>query len=246
MLISVKHNYVFLCTEKCASNSVETMLKAYSDIALLYPPALRHTNYREYSQYIKPYLKEKAGIDSIETICLVREPLSWLNSWYRFRSRYKIRDPKHPKHKNSTFGIQFSEFIEAYMSPNPPSFANVGSQFSFVQDHMNKVSVDTIFLYESIGDFVEYMSNKVGRKLKIENKNVSPKKIFKSDFAQWISHIYHKKIGNKLNLMPLSIVPKVECEISEDLFCSLRKFISKDFELYGMVKDSQKHLREFV
>lgn len=236
MLISIEYNYVFLCSTKCASNSIQAMLKSYSDIAFLKLPAFRHTNYREYSQHIKPYLSEKVGIDSIETVCIVREPLSWLNSWYRFRSRSALRNPKHPNHKNSTFGVQFSEFIEAYMSPNPPSFADVGSQFSFVKDYNNKVSVTTMFLYENIGNFVEYMSHKIGKKLTIENRNVSPKIIYKSNFSKWAIHI-KQKIRNELNLRPLIIVSKGGYEISGDLFCSLRKFIPNDFELYETLKN---------
>ena len=196
MLISVKHNYVFLCTPKCASVSIEAMLKPYCDIALLGLPAFRHTNYTEYSQYLEPYLKEKAGIDSIETICLVREPLSWLKSWYKFRSRHELRNPNASNHKNSTYGIQFSEFIEAYISPNPPAFADVGSQFDFVKDYMNEVGVDRIFFYENIEDFVEYMSHKVGKKLKIKNKNVSPKTLWAIDYIK-------QQISNKLNFKSL-------------------------------------------
>lgn len=92
MLISAKYNFVFLCTPKCASSSIETMLRRYSDISLVGPPFFRHTNYRIYSKYLKPYLMETGKIKNIETICLIREPLSWLHSWYRFRARHEIRD----------------------------------------------------------------------------------------------------------------------------------------------------------
>ena len=63
--------------------------------------------------------------------------------------------------------MQFSDFIEAYISPNTPPFASVGSQYSFVNDGEGNVGVDTIFLYDKINAFAEYMSEKIGEKLNI-------------------------------------------------------------------------------
>lgn len=241
MLISVKYNYVFLCTPKCASHSIEAMLKPYSDIAFLNMPVLRHTNYVEYAHYIKPYLDAKFGSNQIETICLIREPVSWLNSWYRFRLRNALRNPKHPSHKNSTYGVEFSEFIQAYMSPNPPSYANVSSQFGFVRDQNHQVGIDTIFRYENIEDFVEYMSQRIGKKLRITNLNTSPKKVYKSDIASWASQI-KRGLDNKLNLSSsFPVTPKVTYDVSEDLLCSLRQFMSNDFELYEILGSANKY-----
>lgn len=236
MLISKKHKYVFLCNQKCASNSIEQMLKPYSEIALLGLQTVRHTNFTDYDRYIKPYLKVRAQVDNLETICVVREPLSWLNSWYRFRSRSTLRNPDHPNHHKSTFGMEFSEFITAYMSPDPPAFVkDLGSQFNFVEDSMGEVGVDTIFLYEDLDSLVNYMSHRVDRDLKLKNINVSPKKatlkkLYKLNFF-WNSQ---SEQINGTNSKSQSTVKKYE--ISEDLLSSLHKFIHKDFELYKTLK----------
>ena len=210
------------------------MLQPHSEIAFLERPAFRHTNYREYSQYLQPYLSEKARDNHIETICLIREPLSWLDSWYRFRARGELRDPHHPNHKNSTFGIQFSDFIEAYMLPDPPPFADVGSQFDFVKDHKGEVGVETIFQYENIGHFVEYMSHRIGVELTIKTMNVSPKANYRSNLRLWTNTI-SQKIKKKTNLLPVSSRPMVISALSEDLMRALRDFLSRDFELYASI-----------
>ena len=150
------------------------MLRPYCEIIMSINP-YKHTNYRIYSKFLKPYLDEKSGNTEFETICLVREPVSWLNSWYRFRSRPAIRDPNHVHHENCTHNISFEMFLEQYMAPAPPSYANVRSQYDFVKDDTGAIGVDTIFCYERIESFVAYMSGKIGIKLELGQLNISPK-----------------------------------------------------------------------
>ena len=238
MLISVKKNFVFLCTPKCASSSSETMLQPFSDISLIGLPAFRHTNCREYSKFIKPYLREKVGSDDLETVCLIREPLSWLSSWYRFRARYDLRNPKHPNHQNSTFGKSFAEFVEAYIAEERPPFADVESQFSFIRNDDGEVGVEKIFVYDNIDGFVSYMSDKVGKKLKIGNQNVSPKKIYSSNFVEYIGSL-KRKASHRLNLGRPVTAPKADYEIPDRLVKALRTRIAEDFDLYETLRAQQ-------
>lgn len=234
MLISVEHNFAFLCVPKCASSSIEAALRPYSDIALVGPPAFRHTTYREYDQFIKPYLREKVGRDDIETVCVIREPISWLNSWYRYRSRSELRNPNEP---NSTFGIRFPEFIEAYMSPNPPPWADVGCQYDFINDQANNIGVNKVFLHENIGEFAGYMSSKIGKNIVLGKENVSPKTIYKSKFVQKASHV-KQVIGNRLNSGTMPAPPTLNFDLPDNLLGSLKEFMSEDFELYEKLKKS--------
>ena len=174
MLISKNFNFAFLSMQKCASSSIESMLRPHCDIILPVNP-FKHTNYRNYSKYIKPYLEEMANMGDAETICLVREPVSWLNSWYRFRSRSALRDPAHKNHRNSTYHINFETFIEQYMTPNPPSYANVRSQYDFARNNAGTTGIDTIFCYEKMEHFIAYMSRKIGIDIELGHTNISPR-----------------------------------------------------------------------
>lgn len=214
------------------------MLQPYSDISLVGPSFFRHTNFRQYSNYIKPYLNEVAGTDTLETICLVREPLSWLNSQYRFRSRFDIRKPNHPRHSSSTQGITFPEYLEAYMSEDPPTFARVGTQFDFVKNDLNEIGVTTIFPYENISDFVRYMSTKLSKKLTINYRNVSPKKGGETKILALI-HYANRKMSRALHLAQPIGSHNVEFNVADDLVNSLRKFIPRDFALYEDCTRSQ-------
>ncbi len=129
MLLSIEHDFVFLCTPKCASTAIHVALTPYSEISLPDPPRLKHTTFHDYDKYFKPYLKARLGRDDFETVCLIRNPLSWLYSWYRFGSRLKSR-----KAKGFAAQLTFPEFIEGYMKPQQPDYAKVGFQFTFMKN----------------------------------------------------------------------------------------------------------------
>lgn len=235
MLISLKYNFVFLCMPKCASTSIENMLNPYSDLKFLGSPSVRHTSYTAYNKHISPYLDKVANINSIETICLLREPLSWLNSWYRFRARHQLRNPNNPYYENSTSNINFSEFVEAYMSPNPPAYAKVGSQYDFIKDDAGNNGIDRIFLLDNMEDFVEYMSRKVGKDLSVSTLNTSPGKSYDSGIIEWADNL-RRKVGRKLNAGKIMNIPKPGPALSDELKKSIYLFMAKDYELY----ESQK------
>lgn len=245
MLISTKYQFVFLCAEKCASNAIEDMLRPYSDIAYLGVPEVRHTNYRDYEKFIRPYLESKLRIDDFETLCLVREPISWLHSWYRFRARHDLRDPRHPSHKNCTYGISFDEFIEAYVSEKPPAFANVNSQFDFVKNAASEVGVKTVFAYDHIDVFVQHMRKKIGVNLTLGVTNTSPKTATSSGVTEHIASIT-RRILAKTGISRVTAAKPSSFRSSEttkylpkSLQATLKSFIPRDFELHHSAVDSR-------
>ena len=232
MLVSVKSRFVFLCMQKCASTSIEAMLRPFCEISMGQP--FKHTDYRTYKKQLEPYLTDRSQVDRFETVCLVREPLSWLHSWYRFRSRLAAKDPKHPAHQNNTFGMSFAEFVEAYMSPSPPPFAHVGCQFDLVKDETNNIGVDTLFQYEKIGEFCGYMSGKIGQHLEMQYRNVSPKASYRSHTYLVLDRIKHR-VTKSFNIGTTSI-PLADVTLPPHLLSAIHEFIPADFALYDRVK----------
>ena len=142
MQVSLKHRFVFLCTPKCASNSIEAMLRPYVDMDLQGSPSVRHTNVRQFRRYLEPYLVAVAPDTEFETVALIREPVSWLYSWYRFRARNALRTKKHI---HCTSHVTFGEFVVAYLADPQPAFARVGSQSDFLTDENGNLGVDHLF-----------------------------------------------------------------------------------------------------
>lgn len=152
---------------KTGSTSIETVIAPECDILFTGNPRVKHMQFRKYERFIKPYLKS-LGHTNVETVCLFREPLDWLGSWYRYRSREKLRG-----HQNSTSNVSFSNFVESYLSDHPKSFADVGRQSKFVMGKDGITGVNRLFDYDKFEIFEEFLSDRFGKKFNIPKLNSS-------------------------------------------------------------------------
>jgi len=98
----------------------------------------------------------------------MREPLSWLGSWYRYRKRPFLNG-----HRNSTANITFNEFIEAYINENQPSFAKVGCQYKFLKSQRNETMY--LFRYENLNPLNKFLEKRLNIVFSIMRDNESPK-----------------------------------------------------------------------
>ena len=167
MRVSIRHGFTFLCMPKSASTSVEQALTNYCELITRgkYATRLKHTNYRRYHRFIEPYIKTVSP-QLPETVCLMREPIDWLHSWYRYRKR-DILDGS----PQSTKDITFEEFCQAYMDGE----INVGRQYDFIRTKDHKVGVQNIFRYEELDKLQKYFEKKIGHRIDFPVMNVSPK-----------------------------------------------------------------------
>jgi hypothetical protein len=221
---------------KCASNSIEAILASHSDIILTGHPFYRHLNYRKYTQYVKPLLDAGPRKIEMETICVFREPVSWLYSWYRFRQRFSLRNADHPDHAKSTAGISFEEFIAAYVATQRPAYANLGTQFDFVRTDSGEVGLDKIFLYEKLDELVAYLSSKTGQRFVLPRKNVSPRGKIRTRLGALI-YAGSRSVSERLRLrVPAKSTPSVHAQLPPELYERLRAYIPRDFELHERLR----------
>ncbi len=166
MRVSTKYNFVFLCMPKCASTSIEKALTPYSQLKTYRDTKLKHTNYRKYKRFLKPFFNN----DKLEVVCLMREPISWLHSWYRYRCRSEIKESP-----NYCGDLTFQEWVEEYLSKKRPSRSRIGVQNSFLKNNKGEIGVDKIFKYEELEELKKYFEEKIGKKLDFPRMNASPK-----------------------------------------------------------------------
>ncbi len=177
MIVSIKHRFAFFCTPKNASTSIEQVLTPYADVLLTGSPALKHLRPHEYRKDLLPLIERKHPGLRIESFCLMREPLDWANSWYRYRSRPLLKDPARPNHQNYTGNVSFNEFIEAVLEDDPPPFARIGRQSAFICGPGGKEPlVDHMFAYERLEVLALYLSERIGKAVKLPRENVSPRR----------------------------------------------------------------------
>ena len=170
MNISTKYGFAFLCNPKCASSSIEHALDNYCNIKMLSDfddAQAKHINARNYYEFVAPLLKKIKPQINIDTFCIIREPLDWLGSWYRFRTRYEIKNPAHKYHKNYTGKISFNEFVEAYLSKGDrPPFATFKTeyQFDFIKLSENMIGVDYVIPMDDLAKVFQFLYFKTGKK----------------------------------------------------------------------------------
>lgn len=167
MLVFWKEKLVLLSVPKTGTTAIEAALSSRASILVSDPPELKHAPVYRYNRFFRPMF-EKACKAELETFAMMREPISWLGSWYKYRQRpFLDGNPK------STAGITFDDFVLAYMKGDKPPFANVGSQVRFLEPRPNGTKVDHLFRYEDVSGWTSFLESRLSIPLNLERLNVS-------------------------------------------------------------------------
>ena len=178
MLLAPKKGFVFLAMTKSASTAIESAFGPHADVVLQSNP-FKHISYDEFGRTLQPFLDAK-GFDraSYEVVCVFRDPMDWLLSWWRFRSRKRLLKRAPEKFAGE---ISFDEFARTYMAfhrddPDARSkrFAQLIRPRDVVQPGPNQPPVDRVFRYDHLDLLVKYLSEKVGEDVSIAVENTSP------------------------------------------------------------------------
>lgn len=168
MLVFYKERLVFLSVPKTGTTAYETALLPRADMVISNPPMLKHAPVYRYNRFIRPMFERVCDVE-MELMAVMREPISWLGSWYRYRQR-----PFMQGKPNSTHGIPFDDFVLAYMKGNKPGYADVGSQFQFLKAQPNGTAVSHLFRYEDQSALQTFLQERLNVTLTLGRENVSP------------------------------------------------------------------------
>jgi hypothetical protein len=168
MIVSLRRRIAFLAMPKAASTAIEAALAPHADIVISGDPRLKHMPLRRYTRFVAPLL---AAYDArpVETLCLIREPLDWLASWYRYRRREGLSEPG-----KRTDGMSFAGFVEAWLAAEPPPFARVGRPAEFLRPRAGGPGIDHLFRYEAIGACEAFLAGRFAAPFRFAHLNVSP------------------------------------------------------------------------
>lgn len=170
MLVFGKARLVLLSMPKTGTTALASALAPHASLAITDPPMLKHSPVFRYNRYFRPMIERFIGEDLI-VMAMMREPVSWLGSWYRYRQR-----PGMEGHANSTCGISFDEFVLGYMKGDTPDFANVGSQAKFLEPQRNGTAITHLFRYEDQAGVIGFLQEKLQVPIETRAENASPER----------------------------------------------------------------------
>lgn len=168
MLIFWDQRLVFLATPKTGSTAVEVALESLASVSMQRPAALKHLPARDYRAHVAPLLRATSGGD-FTTVALMRDPIDWLRSWYRFLQRDDFEDPEHAMR-----GRSFDTFAADFTAEPRPAHARIASQAEFLCDAHGLPLVDRIFRYEDMAAFVHFLEDQLDCALTLPRVNVPP------------------------------------------------------------------------
>lgn len=167
MLVFSKENLVFLAVPKTGTTAIEGALAPRASVVMRDPPELKHATVQRYRRFVRPLLNQ-IGKFELELMAVVRHPVDWLGSWYRYRSRDGLVGLR------STRNVSFDEFVSEYCKSNPAPFAAVGAQSRFMTDDSGKVGIDHLFQYEQQDKITAFWAERLGPLPAFKRMNASP------------------------------------------------------------------------
>ena len=116
MLIFFKPKLVLFAIPKTATSALHLALRNEADVKALRvgeKPG-KHVSFADFrKRYEQALLGDQGG--SFDYVGVMREPVSWLSSWHRFRQADRLDGlPK------STKGVGFDQFVQIFAAPIPP------------------------------------------------------------------------------------------------------------------------------
>lgn len=168
MMVFFKERLAFLSVPKTGTTAYEAALRDRADLVISDPPLLKHAPVYRFNRFIRPMFLKVCDAE-LEVMAVMREPVSWLGSWWRYRQR-----PFMENKPNATHGISFDDFVLAYMKGKRPGFAEVGSQLKFLERQPNGVGVTHLFRYEDQRRIKSFLEERLEVNIQLDRKNVSP------------------------------------------------------------------------
>lgn len=169
MMVFCKAGLAFLAVPKTGTEAFGASLYRHADVRFRSPPPLKHMTAMYFNKKVRGFIEDRTNA-KLELLAVIREPVQWLGSWYRYRGRPALNG-----HPNSTAGVSFDQFVEAYLQYERPHWAKIGSQSKFVSDATGAVLVQHMFPYDDQKALRSFLSSALEREVEEPPwKNVSP------------------------------------------------------------------------
>lgn len=178
MIFLYRAKLVILSQPKTGTTALDAALGSRASIAVNSPPELKHSGYRKFMKFVAPWIQAQTGMRrrQYEVVSVMREPIDWLGSWYRYRTREGLSQSRGDKAGNYTGNISFEQFVRDVAKPKgeQPSYARMNSPCGVALNGEGSLGVDRLFPYEDMSGLYQLIEERTGRPLEITKMNVSP------------------------------------------------------------------------
>ncbi len=158
-------DFVLLALPKTATTTLERTLSPHATEVVSSPPSRKHLPARGFVHTVAHGLAEQGHPrDSYDLVTMFREPIAWLESWWRYRAREDSR--------RSTAEMSFEEFARAYLAGAPDAPVPKGRPARFIHAQ-GAVAVDRIFSVERPEVWSAWFADRLGVPLEFERRNAS-------------------------------------------------------------------------
>ncbi len=169
MLASVEKGFVLLCNPKTGTTALEEAFEKFADIRTGGSPEWKHLNYDKMTAIFGDYFQRRG----CKIYGVARHPADALVSWYRYRSRKQLRDPRH--REKYTGDIPFSQFMEEWAERRTQR-ARVPVSVEWCLTRRKQPAPMIFYRYEDLPALLAVLSGHVGCKVAAEKRNVSPER----------------------------------------------------------------------
>ena len=175
MIISIRHRFTLLSMPKCGTTALTRAMAPHADIVIEGTRAGKHTRYQEYRAGMAAPIAEKGGdIATQETLSVMRDPVDYVRSWWRYRARDQIVGK--PK---STRDTPFAAFLADYLrdyEDGKSTRTGIGWASRFVKTgRTGDIGVDRMFRYPELDRLVAWVEARTGWGIELRRANVSPR-----------------------------------------------------------------------
>ena len=169
MLIGLQHRFIFVANTKSASTAIESALRPHAEIHHGGTPARKHIALRcALKEYADLFARPGMEAEKFFKFGVMREPIDWIGSWFRYRKRKDARNSLPP-------AMSFAEFWARgdWNVTRRDGRRNLQREKFTAAD--GTVLADVILPYHGLAEQFPVLCAHLGMRAALARHNVSPK-----------------------------------------------------------------------
>jgi len=174
MMASLRFGFIVLSMPKCASSSLQQALTPVCDVR--FKDHMKHVDNAFVERWVLPMLRARRAPAPYapRIFCLMRDPIEWLYSWYR----YSWDEAGRPAAAGGTRGARepyanFAAFLAGYFSARPPRVGGVLRQTDFLRGADGAPGAIELFRFEDHARLLRTLEGLCGQALELKVTNRS-------------------------------------------------------------------------